>query len=312
MQIKTTLAVLTAITFMFAGQIQAQCCNSSNDGAKLISKAKAEKDIVDTAVADGRFKTLVAAVQTAKLVDTLKGKGPFTVFAPTDSAFAALPKGTVAALLKPEMRGRLTAILTWHVTPGAVAASKVLKGGFLPTVNGQRLPITLSGDSVSVGGAKIIITDIKCSNGVIHVISSVMLPADKNIVATAKSTGMFNTLLAAATHAGLVPALTGKGPLTVFAPTDAAFAALPKGTVESLLLPQNKAKLVAILKYHVVSGRLYSDRLVKSGSAKTLQGKAVTVKVVDGKALANKATLLKTDIETSNGVIHVVDQVLLP
>lgn len=311
MFIRPTLAFLLVFGVMLNVTLSAQC-NDQEASTKLISKAKTPLSLVETAIADGRFKTLVAAVGAAELVETLQGKGPFTLFAPTDSAFEKLPKGAISTLLKPEMKNRLTSILTWHVVPGTNLATEVSKIGFLPTVNGQRLPITISEDSVRVAGAKVIITDIKCSNGVIHVIDTVMMPASQNIAEVAKAAGTFGTLLTAATKAGLLPALTGAGPLTIFAPTDAAFAALPKGTVESLLKPANKSKLVAILKYHIVSGRLYSPRLLKKGKAKTLQGRSLQIKLANGKAFANQATLLNTDIESTNGVIHVVDQVLIP
>jgi uncharacterized surface protein with fasciclin (FAS1) repeats len=144
-------------------------------------RAQQPKDIVDTAVAAGSFKTLAAALQAAGLVDTLKGKGPFTVFAPTDAAFAKLPKGTVEELLKPENKAKLTAILTYHVVPGSVMAAQVvtMNGKEATTVNGQPLKITVNGSAVTVGTAKVVTTDVKASNGVIHVIDSVLLPSGK-------------------------------------------------------------------------------------------------------------------------------------
>ncbi len=133
-----------------------------------------------------------------------------------------------------------------------------------------------------------------------------------DIVDTAVGAGSFGTLVAAVKAAGLVEALKGDGPLTVFAPTDEAFAALPEGTVEMLLKPENKDKLVEILKYHVVSGKVMAADVVKLTSADTLAGKKVAIKVVDGKVLVNKSTVTKTDIVCDNGVIHVIDAVLLP
>ena len=144
-------------------------------GAYARPKA-ASQDIVDTAVAAGSFKTLAAALQAAGLVDTLKGKGPFTVFAPTDEAFAKLPAGTVKDLLKPENKEKLVAILTYHVVPGKVLAAQVVKMNSAKTVNGQSLAISVNGGTVMVNNAKVIKTDILCTNGVIHVIDSVVLP----------------------------------------------------------------------------------------------------------------------------------------
>jgi uncharacterized surface protein with fasciclin (FAS1) repeats len=133
-----------------------------------------------------------------------------------------------------------------------------------------------------------------------------------DIVDTASAAGTFKTLLAAATAAGLVDALKGDGPLTVFAPTDEAFAALPKGTVDSLLKPENKDQLVEILLYHVVSGKVVASQAVKLDSADTLAGQTLALEVVDGKLMINNATVVAADVMASNGVIHVIDTVLLP
>lgn len=132
-------------------------------------------DIVDTAVSAGSFTTLVAAVKAADLVETLKGSGPFTVFAPTDAAFAKLPAGTIADLLKPENKAKLQGILTYHVVPGKVMAADVVKLKVAKTVQGQELKIDTK-DGVKIDGANAVTTDIGCSNGVIHVIDSVVLP----------------------------------------------------------------------------------------------------------------------------------------
>jgi len=136
----------------------------------------ARADIVDTAVAAGDFDTLVAAVKAADLVSTLKGPGPFTVFAPTDAAFAKLPPGTLTTLLQPENKAKLTSILTYHVVPGKVMAADVVKLSSAKTVNGQSVSITTGGGAVMVDDAKVVQTDIVCSNGVIHVIDAVILP----------------------------------------------------------------------------------------------------------------------------------------
>ena len=135
-----------------------------------------KKDIVDTAVAAGDFKTLAAALQAAGLVETLKGPGPFTVFAPTDAAFAKLPAGTLDSLLKPENKAQLTSILTYHVVPGKVKAADVVKLTSTKTVNGQAVAINAADGKVTVDGANVVKTDIGASNGVIHVIDAVMLP----------------------------------------------------------------------------------------------------------------------------------------
>ena len=279
------------------------------------------KDIVDTAVADGRFTTLVAAVGAAGLVDTLKGAGPFTVFAPTDDAFAALPAGTVDELLKPENKQKLTDILLYHVVAGKVMAADVVGLTSAPTVLGKDIAITVKDGKVFLNDkVQVIITDIETSNGVIHVIDTVLLPPaedammeKKTIVDIAAADGRFNTLVAAVGAAGLAETLSGEGPFTVFAPTDDAFAALPAGTVDELLKPENKQKLTDILLYHVVAGKVMAADVVGLTSAPTVLGKDIAITVKDGKVFLNdNVQVIITDIEASNGVIHVIDAVLLP
>jgi uncharacterized surface protein with fasciclin (FAS1) repeats len=294
------------------GQTAKQCAASKAVMISLDQTSRDGKTIVETAIEAGSFNTLVAAVKAAGLVEALSGKGPFTVFAPTDDAFAKLPKGTVENLLKPENKDQLVAILKYHVVAGKIPAKDAMKASFAPTLQGQRIAISVNDKKVMIDGATVISPDVMCSNGIIHVIDSVILPASKNLAETAIGAGSFKTLVAAAKAAGLVDALVGPGPLTVFAPTDAAFAKLPEGTVANLLKPENKAQLVAILKYHIVSGNVYSDQAVKAGMATTLQGQKVTIKVVKGQAMLNDAKIVKTDIQASNGVIHVIESVILP
>jgi transforming growth factor-beta-induced protein len=280
--------------------------------AAPLATAEAAKDIVDTAVAAGSFKTLVAAVQAAGLVDALKGDGPFTVFAPGDEAFAKLPAGTVEALLKdPQALGN---ILKYHVVAGKVMAADVVKLTEAETLLGKKITIKVDGGKVMVDGANVVTTDIETSNGVIHVIDSVILPpadkAGKDIVDTAIGAGSFKTLVAAVEAAGLVDALKGNGPFTVFAPTDEAFAALPAGTVEGLL--KDPETLKAILLYHVVEGKVLAADAAKLTEANTLNGAAIKISAADGKVMINDAEVVSADVMASNGVIHVINKVILP
>ena len=178
MIIRATVA--TAVLVLLMGQlaIAGEKCAKSKVQYRSVAFAAVEapKDIVDTAVAAGSFKTLVAAVQAAGLVETLKGKGPFTVFAPTDEAFAKLPAGTVESLLKPENKDKLIAVLTYHVVPGKVLASDVVGLKEAKTVQGGKVKIAVIGEKVKIDDATVVKTDIVTSNGVIHVIDSVILP----------------------------------------------------------------------------------------------------------------------------------------
>ncbi len=318
MKSKSVLAVLSVVgAASMAGMAWAQDCplskGSCSDSKPALTAASHQvaDDIVDTAVKAGKFNTLAAALKAAGLVDTLKGAGPFTVFAPTDEAFAKLPKGTLDELLKPENKAKLTAILTYHVVPGSVTAAEVTKLTHATTVNGQRVDIKSAGGKVMVDGATVTAADIKATNGVIHVIDTVIMPSTDDVVDTAVKAGSFKTLAAALQAAGLVDALRGTGPFTVFAPTDEAFAKLPKGTLEGLLKPENKEKLVSILKYHVVSGRVFSDAAVAAKHAKTLQGGEVKI-TSEGGVKVDNATVTSADLDASNGVIHVIDTVIMP
>ena len=284
------------------------------------------KDIVDALVDCGQFKTLVTAVKAAGLVETLKGDGPFTVFAPNDHAFARLPEGTVENLLKPENKEQLRSILTFHVVSGAKTSCS-LSNGEIGTVNGSHLKVKRWGNHLFLNSnyARVREADVRFSNGIVHVIDKVMLPPKKkteftstskakkgkDIVDTAVAAGKFNTLAAALKAAGLVETLKGKGPFTVFAPTDEAFAKLPKGTVENLLKPENRDKLTTILKYHVISGKVASTD-IKAGKADTVAGKTVRLKLKNDGVMVNKAQVTKADINAENGIIHVIDTVLIP
>jgi len=239
------------------------------------------------------------------------GKGPFTVMAPTNAAFRQVDQATLDRIAAD--KDLLTTVLTYHVVPAEVKAADVVKLTSATSVQGQRIDVKVAGKDVTVDGAKVVATDVACSNGVIHVIDTVILPVDGTIVDVAAKNGSFNTLVAAVKAAGLVETLSGKGPFTVLAPTDAAFAKLPAGTLEMLLKPENKQQLADILKYHVVPGvAAYSDAVVKMSEVPTVLGTPVKVSVVDGKVRLNDATVVMADVEAWNGVIHVVDTVILP
>lgn len=270
---------------------------------------EAPNTIVDIAIADGRFNTLVMAVLATGLAETLAGEGPFTVFAPTDDAFAKLPDGTVEALLSdPE---QLKNILLYHVVSGKVMSEQAASLSEAEMLNGEKVTIKSDMGKLMINESQVVLSDIEASNGVIHVIDTVLLPPQKaSIVDIAKEDGRFTTLLTAVEAAGLVDTLNSEGPFTVFAPTDEAFAKLPAGTIEALL--QDIPQLSSILLYHVVPGKLMAADVTAVDYLNTAQGESVRIKVEDGKAFINEAQIVLTDIEAANGVIHVIDTVILP
>jgi len=284
------------------------------NGVLLPPEEPASNTITDIVVAGADFSTLEAAVIAAGLAETLAGPGPFTVFAPTNAAFAALPAGTLDALLADP--DALADILKYHVVSGRVNAATVVTLTMATTLQGEDITIAVVDGMVILNGTvKVTMTDIAADNGIIHVIDGVLLPpvepVSNTITDIVVAGADFSTLEAAVIAAGLAETLAGPGPFTVFAPTNAAFAALPAGTVDALLADPDA--LADILKYHVVSGRVNAATVVTLKMATTLQGEDITLAVVDGDVILNgtvKVTM--TDIAADNGIIHVIDGVLLP
>lgn len=300
---KNNLMTLLCLVFIIGGSL---------------SSCTEQQNIVETASATESLSTLVAAVKAADLVETLSGEGPFTVFAPTNAAFAALPEGTLDALLKPENKAQLQAILTYHVVGANIMSTDLKDGQTAKTVQGEDIVVDLS-DGVKINGANVVTADVGTANGTVHIIDQVILPPSmmepegptQNIVELAVATPSLSTLVAAVKAGGLVETLSGEGPFTVFAPTDEAFAALPEGTLETLLKPENKEQLVSILTYHVVAGKVMSTDLTDGQKAATVQGEEITVDLKEGVKISG-ATVALPDVGATNGVVHVIDQVILP
>lgn len=268
--------------------------------------------ISDLASESSLLSTLTVLLQSTYLGNMLGVGGPYTVFAPTDEALGALPAETVSYLLSPQGLYELTQILLYHVVPGEVRSTD-LTDGPLVTLAGAAIDVSTT-DGVSLNGdTGVAVPDIIARNGTVHVINKVLLPPSLNLVGTATEAGSFATLLTAATAAGLVDPLNGAGPFTVFAPSDAAFAKLPPATVSYLLSPENVAELAALIKYHVLDGRVFSNELgpVLGQPIPTLSGGILTISA-EGGPNVNGAPIVATDIQASNGVIHVVDEVILP
>ena len=282
--------------------------------AKANAGIETDGDIVALATRAGRFHKLLAAAKAARLVDTLRAEGPLTLFAPTDAAFDKLPADALKALLADQPA--LERLLLYHVVPGRVTARQVAAMDWATTAQGQSLRVRADDDGVRVDDARVTEADLMAENGVIHVIDTVLAPRP-DLVATAAAAGDFGTLAKALQAAGLVEALRGKGPFTVFAPTDAAFAKLPDGTLQALLAQPERLK--AILTYHVIPGRVLSTDLppaddgATSATPKTLQGQSLRVVRTDGGAVTvDGANVTTADVLAGNGVIHVIDRVILP
>ena len=272
--------------------------------------------IIDVAAGDGRFKTLVAAVKAAGLVKTLSSPGPFTVFAPTDTAFANLPAATLANFLKPENLTQLQELLKYHVVAGKVMAADVVKLSFAKTLaDGLNVSIRVENGKVFVNDSQVIFTDIPCANGVIHVIDTVLLKQTTyDLLVGSKK---FNKLVAALGAAGLAPVLSGQEPITVFAPTDAAFGALSEGVLTALLA--DGPRLTKLLQYHALAGKVMAADIINANAddsvttyLTTLAGQSISVKIKNGHVILNdSAKVTITDVLGSNGVVvHAIDTVL--
>ncbi|MDF1616105.1 fasciclin domain-containing protein [Petrocella sp. FN5] len=287
----------------------------------------AEGDIVDVAVNNGSFTTLVAALTEAELVGALQGEGPFTVFAPTDAAFEKLLNGlgiTAGDLLA---HPDLSKVLLYHVVSGQVLSSDLSDGMMAPTLNGNNITIDLK-DGVKINDANVEAADVSATNGVIHVIDTVLIPADfvlsqpepaevtapaanPSIVEIALGNDDLSMLVALLQKAGLVEALMADGPFTVFAPTNAAFESLLSQlgiSAEALMAQPDLSK---VLLYHVISGQVLSTDLTEGLRAGTLNGNDVVASLSDGVKI-NTSNVIAADIMASNGVVHVIDQVLVP
>ena len=344
------LALLLAFAMVVAA------CSSDSDDTTTTEPVMEEQSVLDLAIEAGQFSTLIAAIDAAGLAETLEGEGPFTVLAPTDAAFEAAFEalGITAADLLADTE-TLTAILTYHVLPQAADSQLVatLDGSSAPTVNGQSVDINVVDGQIMINEATVVSADLIADNGIVHVLDAVLLPPDiaealgvamaedmeeettttteattttteamqptiAEIVAelAAGNPAEFTVLLAALETAGLVDALNGEGPFTVFAPTDAAFGALLEElgvTAEELLANPDLAN---ILLYHVVSGEFLAADVIELApvDVPTLyEENTISIAVVDGSVIINEvATVISPDVMASNGVIHVIDVVLVP
>ena len=273
------------------------------------------KDIPANAEATGLHDSLVAALAHAGLVETLQGDGPFTVFAPTDAAFEAA--GIDLSTFDTEVENEtLSDILLYHVISGAVDAANVTDGLVATMVNGDNVTFTVTNETVMINDANVTDRDVAASNGIIHIIDKVLLPpaeepALEDISGVAAGTGVHDSLVAALTHAGLVATLQGDGPFTVFAPTDEAFAdaGIDLSTFDN---DEANATLTDILTYHVYAGSVAAADVTDGMVATMVNGDDATFTVVNGTVMVGGATVTTADVAASNGVIHVIDKVLMP
>lgn len=304
---KLSFAILAITSFV----VFSSCTKDDDEKAQ-----EKPKNIVEVASSDARFSILVEAVTKANLASALQGDGPFTVFAPTNDAFTALFAQLGVSGIADLDAATLTPILLNHVVSGKVKAADVTTG-YASTLNTNAPdanPVKIfldKGSDVKVDGSKVIIADITASNGVIHAIDKVILPA--NVVSHAINNPNFSILVEAVVKANLVEALSAAGPFTIFAPTNEAFNKLFATLGVSGISDLTAEQLTPILLYHVVSGNVTSSQ-VTTGSVPTLkEGSNLNLMVSGmGVTINTDVNVIATDVQGSNGVVHVIDAVLLP
>lgn len=300
-----TVLIVLALAIGFAS------CNKDEDDPKTETK-----NIVETASSDSRFSILTEALTKANLVSALEGTGPFTVFAPTNDAFNALFSQLGVSGIEDLSAETLTPILLNHVVSGNIKSMDITTG-YVPTLNntapGQNQVVVYveKSSGVKVDGSTVIIADVMASNGVIHAVDKVILPA--SVVSHAINNPNFSILVQAVVKAGLVDALNGTGPFTVFAPTNEAFNNLFSTLGISGIDALTAEQLTPILLYHVVSGNVRASQ-VTTGNVPTLkEGSSISVSVDGtGVRLNSSSNVIATDVQGSNGVIHAIDAVILP
>jgi uncharacterized surface protein with fasciclin (FAS1) repeats len=279
------------------------------------------QNVVQLAQANPDLATLAEAVAAAGLVETLSGAGPFTVFAPTNAAFAAL-LGELGLTRQQLLADRplLTAVLQYHVLSGEVRRAQVPLGRAITPLAGGIFKVDAQGSALVVTDgrnrtARITTPDLSASNGVVHVVDGVLLPADRNVVETAEALPDFSLLVEAIGAAGLAGTLSGPGPFTVFAPTNGAVGALlaELGVTKEQLFA-DRALLTQVLTYHVIPGRVLKADVVPGPQPATVQGQTFSIDagLVVTDRRARTARITGTDVLASNGVIHVMDRVILP
>ena len=263
-------------------------------------------DIIDVATTLPGFETLAGLVTQADLIDTLKSEGPFTVFAPADPAFEALPPAIVDAVAgDPTI---LSTVLTYHVIAGKYNLDQLPVGPIM-TVAGVELTVTKANGVTYIDGNAVALQNVQATNGVIHVMGNVLVPPLGDIIDVATTLPGFTTLANLVTQADLITTLKGEGPFTVFAPVDDAFDALPAATLNAVLADPELLKTV--LTYHVVAGKLTTDML-EEGTLMTVAGVELTVTKVDGVTYVDGNPIVVQNVQASNGVIQVLGAVLVP
>lgn len=261
----------------------------------------------------GRFDTFMRLAEAAELATLLEGTQFHTLAAPTDRAFDALPTGTVGALLRPEHRAKLEALVKFHVISGNHSAAALSTRRHISTLNGQRMALDVDGLTLKFAGAPLAMPSIACRNGMLHGVDQVLLPVADELTGVLEVEGEFSTLIQLLKQTGLHDALAdGDDVLTLFAPTDEAFERVPTDLLARLVQPKNEQLLKSVLMHHIVEGRLYSQTLLSGEAPRSLEGSRLDTAAIAAPSGQGQPLIVAADLEGTNGVVHKVNRVILP
>lgn len=296
-------------TFVNNAKVDANGTEVSNGMLYTINKVLFPQTIVETLANTSQLSKLADVLKKANITNGLNGTGPFTVFAPSDSAFSAMDQTELNRLTGTNDTTNLTKLIAYHLLPYSMVVGNGTNSTLLKTIEGNYLVMTVNASGVFINNAKVTTTNIVCTNGVVFIIDKV-LTTPKTVLQTAQDSGSFTKLMSAINAANLTSTLNGTGPFTVFAPNDAAFGKLDQAILNKLI-SSDRANLTKLLTYHVVSGMVPSFQL-KNGTVTTLEGEKLNVTVNGTTIKVGNVTVITANIICSNGIIHVIDQVLVP
>lgn len=268
--------------------------------------------LLGAAESAGTFGTFLKLARAADLQESLDGETFYTVIAPTDKAFDALPAGTVAALLQTKHRDKLESLLAYHLIPGDVSASALSNRRHVATLNGQRLRLDTIGVGLTINGAPLAMPSIACRNGMLHGVDKVLLPVADNLSGVLEVGGDFAMLRQLLEQADLQDLLTGQDELTLFAPTDAAFESMPTEVLSRLVQPENRQLLKSVLLHHLAEGRIYGQDLLGGDVPRSLEGLPLDELANAVRAGKGQQLIAEADLEATNGVVHRVNRVIMP
>lgn len=283
---------------------------SESIGSEQISNQATSKPSLSSVADSAGLSTLMQLIERSG-IELPEGE-QVTILAPSEAAFSNLPKETIEFLVSPDGTDTLQTILSNHVVIGVIRSNELLNKRSLKSLAGQSLPIELA-NGLSVAGARFESVDVEFDQGVVHVIDTVLVPESRSILDLAASNDRLSTLTAAIQAAGIGSQLESEnGPWTVFAPVNSAFSNLPEGALNELLEPENRAKLIDTLGLHIIPGRIASNELLASQSARSYFGNKIEFSIKDGQVMIANAQIVQSDIQASNGVIHLIDAVIAP